>query len=296
MSDQKLSEDLKHGYFENPLKVPSLSYVSNSKIQTILESPAKFREQYTRGIRPKESAAMELGKRIHWAVLQPDVYEKMMFIVDYGSATGPDKAKITKQANIDRGERELISKEDHEEIMAIKDSVYENEYAALLLHNSFKERFGYAQDPETELWMHSRPDVNTIYKDKNWILDLKTTSSIQTDEFKKNIFTMGYFTQIAFYLMVNEIITGRKDGGGGIIAVETSPPYECRIFPLDEVFEKMGRIKVNKGLNLIKKFLIDDPEMKNKKLWRLDPLETIKPEYWMLSKDVDFSELIQIGG
>lgn len=79
------------------------------------------------------------------------------------------------------------------------------------------------KDETTGLWLKARPDV--IPTDSNNVVDLKTTTSVDSEEIGKTIFKWKYHMQAALTGMGFRAVLGRKMKGFGLLFIEKEFPH-----------------------------------------------------------------------
>lgn len=289
--------ELKTGYFEEEIKVDDrLMYLSNSKMQSILDDPGKFFGQYSPGApKRKSTAAMDWGRLMHLRALEPEKYKTQVkaapIFKGKGSKAAKEEWELTKDPN------EIYSDEDEmAEIEKAFDGLMRNKYAKHLIERSTKERHGYAKHPQLGLWLYSRPDIHTEWQNTNWVTDYKTCSGLDDESIKMALYGMRYYAQVMFYVIVDEIINGITiNEGAATIFHESKFPYNARVIGLDPLWQGMGRIKFLQGATKYQTHRQMNPGCDNPSLWALDELGESSPEYWMLRKDPEFAPLMSIG-
>jgi hypothetical protein len=104
-----------------------------------------------------------------------------------------------------------------------------------ILKDGIAEQAIYARDPETGLILKIKPDF--CFDDV--IMDIKSTTDADEDEFSRTIATWDYHCQNAMYRYVFKLAKGVYPvfiWG----ACEKVPPYECRPFILSEEHADLG--------------------------------------------------------
>ncbi|MFH1077519.1 MAG: PD-(D/E)XK nuclease-like domain-containing protein [Pseudomonadota bacterium] len=96
-------------------------------------------------------------------------------------------------------------------------------------------------------WLKVRPDW--ISTDRQIILDYKTTTSANPNEFVRKVISMGYDIQEALYCRGVKAVEGITSKFIFMVQ-EIEPPYLCSFIALSPEFQDMGRKKVNQGIAL----------------------------------------------
>lgn len=92
------------------------------------------------------------------------------------------------------------------------------------------ERSMFWQDPETGLWLKSRPD--NIPNDSGDYADLKTTVSVKTDALMKALADYEYPMQAALTGEASRMVLGREMETFTFVFVETKRPWCVRVVAL----------------------------------------------------------------
>lgn len=80
---------------------------------------------------------------------------------------------------------------------------------------------------DTGLWKKARPDCTP--NDSGDFADLKTTTSVMTDDLQRSIFEYGYAQQGALICEGWSAITGHTASSFSLVFVEKAPPHCCRV-------------------------------------------------------------------
>ena len=159
--------------------------LSSSSLKMILTSPKTYRNVTKYGDPGKTSPALEMGKLIHWMVLEPQKVNDIKFIDASSRAT-----KIYKEAKQTHGE--VFLQKDRSAAERITDAVLRNDQAVKLLNKSEVEV------PVIDILegLPFRGKADIIQGDT--IIDLKTTADLST--FKYSADKYGYDLQAYMYL------------------------------------------------------------------------------------------------
>ncbi len=283
------------GYFNSSPDLPRLAYLSKAKISLALESLEYFFAEYGEGIRRPESKVMLEGRKLHQAVLEPDVWRSNRF---------PHRFSDMRNAEAQAWQRRILAEHPNANVMTYQESltydriidrVMSHRTAGPLIKNAVKERHGIVRCPETGFVLYSRPDILTPEGEMG---ELKFVKSVDEFEFNRQQYSEQWFMQLAFYNFCHGIITGKPlTGNCFYIAVEPFYPHRMLVTEMAPKFEEMGNILWREGRDKILACLEADPLMKNYEIWRAcsNEVRVCEPEIWMLTKDPRFASLIGFG-
>ena len=179
-----------------------------------------------------------LGRLCHTAVLEPHLLD-----VDFVVAPRIDrrtKAGKAEWAAFQEGvgSATVVSEDQHQLALAIRDSVRAHPLAAKFLEHGSAE--------VTQLWdfdgvpAKSRLDWLTELDGEPLIFDLKTTQDASTKDFPKSCARFKYHTQAAMYSDGFRTLTGERPRFV-FGAVEKEPPFGVQLFEYDLAAIERGR-------------------------------------------------------
>ena len=208
--------------------------LSSSSIKLLLDSPKKYKYVTEYGL--QESNALDAGWLFHTAILEPDVFEKQIF-VDVQSKN----SKAYKLAKEEHGKVFTIKQKRDAERLA--DAFLRNEHALQLITNcefevaAIKMIHGYA----------FRGKADVLGKG---IIDLKTCSDIKG--FKYQSYKYGYDVQVYLYSeLFNKPYEEFK-----FIAIDKGS-LDIGIYDVSEEFYNSGKEKVIKAIQTFETFFIN---------------------------------------
>lgn len=288
--------EFKEGYYDEPLALPTRSYISNAKIKSILSSKEHFFAEYAENVKRESSRFMDLGRIIHMAALEPDEFRHRIEVHRFDSLRSKE-AQAWHAAHLKKFPNAIVmSYEEKLQVDRALHSLHTHPMAGNIISRSVKEKHGYARCPDTGIILYSRPDIITPQND---IFDLKCVRSVDPGAFNRQQFFETWFMQLRFYNRVHSILENKPlSRNTGYIALENSYPYRVQVFPLARKYEEMGDILVDRGISIISEMWKQDPHMQNKMLWRKDSFKAVElePERFMLENSENFTSLIGIGG
>lgn len=209
-----------------------LDMVSNTLLKQLKVSPKQYRFRQKHPIKDRKN--LMIGRGSHTSVLEPD-----RFPLDYVVYKG--KVRRGKQwdefAAINKGST-ILKAEEYQQCLSIRDAVNHHPIARRYFKEGESEITLFWKHETTGIWCKSRLDW---FKADDYLLDLKTTKSIQPWLFNRDCFNMGYHIQGAFYQDAFQAVNGQKLPYY-IVAVETNAPHDVAVYAMpDEVLDE-GRM------------------------------------------------------
>ena len=228
------SDDFYYGYLGK-------AALSSSSIKLLLDSPKKYK--YVTEYGSQESNALDAGWLFHTAILEPDVFEKQIF-VDVQSKN----SKAYKLAKEEHGKVFTMKQKNDAERLA--DAFLRNEHALQLITNcefevpAIKMIHGYA--------FRGKADVLDSYR----IEDLKTTSDLKAFPYAARKY--GYDVQVYLYSeLFNKSYEEFK-----FIAIDKGS-LDIGIYDCSEAFYNSGKEKVTKAIETFETFFINGADLES---------------------------------
>lgn len=227
---------------------PSISSTGLRKIDQ--ESPAHFFDgAYLNPDREPEEERdhFTLGTAVHMLLMREEGFAKK-FIVrpEQFKDWRTKEAKGWRQAARDEGLYVLLprptttSSADIQTITGIARSCSTDPFIREGGFDGLAEHSIVWRDPETGVWMKSRPDVLNL--GARVIPDLKTIASADGQSCRKAIGEHGYHVQMALACEGLEVLTGEKfDDGCVLVFAEKKRPYCINVKPIDAQAIYVGR-------------------------------------------------------
>ena len=226
------SDDFYYGYLGK-------AALSSSSIKLLLDSPKKYK--YVTEYGSQESNALDAGFLFHTAILEPDVFEKQIY-VDVQSKN----SKAYKLAKEEHGKVFTMKQKNDAERLA--DAFLRNEHALKLITNcefevpAIKMIHGYA--------FRGKADVLDSYR----IVDLKTTSDLKAFPYAARKY--GYDVQVYIYSeLFNKPYEEFK-----FIAIDKGS-LDIGIFDVSEAFYNSGKEKVTRAIQTFETFFINGADI-----------------------------------
>lgn len=207
-------------------------FISKSSLSALKSSPFRF----FKGVKFKQTKAMEIGTAIHCALLEPEKFAEQYRLMP---ELTDKRLKPYKDAVKEFEGFKLLSGQDAKNINGMMDAVMANDAAMDLLDaDGWCEVSGFHTDQDTGIKLRHRFDKLTA---DGCGVDIKKTQSVHPDELSKTIQKYGYEMQDALYSDAYEAITGRKLNQFYFIFVEESYPHEVAVVYLDDISKQVGR-------------------------------------------------------
>jgi hypothetical protein len=193
-----------------------------STLRAMAISPKHY--QYALTTPRPDTPAMRLGRAVHTATLEPDVFPLQWTVYD-----GRRAGKVWDEFAAVNADKSILTVDEYETALAIRDAVHAHKSARRLL------RYG---KPEVSLrWV----DKQTRQRCKgrlDWLrgdtlIDLKTSRDVDPHAFGRTAAQLDYHGQLAFYRR-GLLATGHNPGPVYIIAVENSGPFDVMVYEVDD--------------------------------------------------------------
>ncbi len=241
--------DLEPGLHEN---VPEEQYhrmleVSQSQLKVLrYKTPAHLKHEI---LNPKApTPALELGRAVHAAILEPDKFEGEYVREIEGDGRKKEVREARAAQARDFEGATLLKATAYDTCMEMIGSVYGHEGAkALLADCSRRELTAIWKDRDTELDCRARYDA--VSDDGVVVVDIKTTEDASEESFTRDIYRYGYNIQAAHYLD-GAVANGLPASIFAIVAVEKAPPYCLCIYEVVDEAIDAGRKELRRLLSI----------------------------------------------
>jgi hypothetical protein len=221
--------------------------LSSSGARLILdECPALYRYEY---LDPKEQIDKEyfdVGTAGHLIVLEPDTFDARVQVID-----APDWK--TKAAREERdtiraaGQVPLLTKQ-HADVMAMRNAIFAHPIARHAFTDGVSERSFFWKDPETGVWLKSRPDFTPNHS--RYLTDYKTAASANPDVFARSIWNYGYYQQAAWLMDAYQAVTGETPQDFYFVVQMKAAPYLVTVVKADEEDVQFGRLQNRRAIRI----------------------------------------------
>jgi len=291
--------------------------INVSGLKSFNTSPAYFESMYVRK-EIEKTKAMDLGTKLHYAILEPDKFEMLFveepqvipdYVVDTledlkrwcaneGLKTSGTKAELTSRL-IDHGAnfmtyddfmndylkgRQVLKPKEALAAKRIIERIKSIPSNDKILTGGETEKLGWVIHAETNVVVSFRIDYfkkldKTISGYNQLAIDLKTTNSLSTSRDLQNFISKDdTHIQAAFYVDALEYLTGLSTAFA-VFAVETSAPYTVMMQILGNASVEVGRADYEKN---IRTFL--DCYRKNHYPTGFENIGTVELSSWKLSE------------
>ena len=182
--------------------------LSKSGLEQFRKSPASY--QLWKNTPREETKALRLGKLFHHCLLEPETFSKVYRAKpDRQKRSNDDKAwwadfEIEVAAN-----KQILADADQiETAMQMRDSLLKNDIVRRALIGA-KEVSAYAREMNTGVLTKARSDIINA---GGFIIDFKTTESVDMDDISRDIANYGYHRQNAMHEnVINTAILAGND-------------------------------------------------------------------------------------
>lgn len=218
------------GVDEDEYHKKTLGVISKSALDKVARSPAHYLA-WVNGYAGKYSAALDLGKAFHMALLEPAKFAKLYAIApDFGDL----RFKVNKERRAEwqtaNDGKLSLDADDAERIAGMVRSVMEHPTGARLIAEGESEVTLRWTDQATGLPCKSRAD--RWVKGKRLVVDAKSTDDASPEGFARSVAKYRYHVQDALY-RDGFAACGEPIDHFALLAVEKEPPYAVAVYTLD---------------------------------------------------------------
>jgi len=237
----------------------------------------------------KKSAALELGKTAHMAVLEPERFEKDFAIWDERTESGsvrPRRGKDWDAFCEKHPDQTIVKADEHAFACAIRDAVRNKRVAMKYLDAGYAEVTTIWDDVETGRRCKGRIDWVTNVEGIDAIVGIKTTRDGDLRKFQNQAASLLYHLQWAFYYDGYATATGREPRVVEIV-VEAAAPHDVVVYIVPADVLELGR-------ETYRELLVKLTECERANAWpgRADREQLFQlPAYMTREEDNDVSDL-----
>lgn len=221
--------------------------LNKSSIDLLLDCPARYKAMLDGAEEEKDTAALRFGSLCHTLTLQPETFadQYAMTHLDLRTKDG----KLWRES-LPEGVQP-ISVADYEKAQMMADAVRDHPQARVLFagENYTAEKAIFWEWNGVEC--KAKPDIVTEVQGRRFIVDLKTTESVEPDAIAKSIAKWGYHRQAAWYLLGMESI-GKPCAGFLFAFVEKAYPHLVTMCQLDAAALERGLQECARAVEILK--------------------------------------------
>lgn len=212
--------------------------IRRSDLWKINRTPMHFR--YAMDHPEEPTPALIFGQAAHKMILEPDTFFDEFAItpaVDKRTKEGRAIWSDFQEYCFDNIVRPITA-EDFDKIKEMKTALEQNETAKQLLNGLHEVPFTWT-DPMTGEACKVKVDCMTLFQDRKYIVDYKTTDSCEDGKFERACRKYGYKFQAGMYregVFQNTLV----QFGFAFVAQEKTAPYAVRVYFCDEEFLNEG--------------------------------------------------------
>lgn len=227
-------------YHADPVPAGSLS--STGARTLLAKSPAEYRYEADHG-RP-EKRAFDLGHAWHTMVLGTG---SEIVTVPYDTYN-TNAAKAIRDEAYDAHMVPLLTKE-LAQVEAMTDALWHDPLARSLLDNGIAEESMFWVDGDHGVWRRARTDWIRHGK-RSVLVDLKSTTALDTDSLRRTVLNYGYHQQADWYLDAAANCLTLTDASFVFLFQSKNPPYLVRPVQLKDEWLDLGHQLNQKALRL----------------------------------------------
>lgn len=202
--------------------------IGSSSVKILIdETPAHY--LYKREHPEESTLAQKFGQIIHTALLEPDVFANLAIVEPEFSGKGSREAKDNWHTQYDG--RIILKRDQMIQIDGLIKALKAHPIGMKCLAHGRAEDSIFWTNPETGIECKGRFDFT---HENKFLVDVKTTTSVQFHSFQKDVANYGYHVQAAHYLEGAQLVLGSQFTDFLILAIEKDAPHCCRIFRIDE--------------------------------------------------------------
>lgn len=231
--------------------------VSSTGLKEFKKSPHAFLSHHLWADEfDKEKKHLRIGRAVHMAILEPELFKKKFVLSPKFSGTGAVKAKSEWRLSID-SDALILSEDDYHDLQSMVESALKHPSACVALRAGKAEISGYFSDPLTGIKCRIRPDF--FNESKMCLVDIKTTKdSVGMKDFSKTIASFEYHVQLAMYCEGVRLITGKEVELPVFLAIQTKSPFECAVYTADVKMQELGFSRYQKYMRSLKACLTNN--------------------------------------
>lgn len=207
--------------------------INHSTLRHFSKSPLHARFAMLHPDDPSDAQA--LGSALHKAVLEPELFPAAYCWAPKMDKRTNDGKKLWADFQSANSGKGILTKEEYEQCIAMRDSVWSHPTAAAILRApGVNEVSAVWKDKETGVTCKGRQDRFGSWDKWPTVTDLKSTRDASKRAFSRAMDTYGYAEQAAMYLDGFDALSPfQGDRRYVLIAAENEPPYAVAVYELD---------------------------------------------------------------
>ena len=252
--------------------------VNWSTLRAMGQSPAHYHYRLTHPV--VATPAMNLGRLLHTAVLEPDALPLEYAVFDGARRAG----EVWEQFAAANAGKTIVKAEEYNLALDVRDAVRRHKAARRLL------RFGRAE--VTLRWVDERTHVRCKAR-LDWLcgdvfVDLKSTRDAEPRAFGRTFERLAYHGQFAFYRR-GLIACGHRPADVYAIAVESEAPHDVMVYQVDEDVLAAGDLLVHDYLHRVR-------QCRSNRRWpgRDQGVQSLEFPAWALPSTGAYADMIEV--
>ena len=242
----------------------AIDAVSASRLEDFLMSPRLYQALYVdKTVKPgPPTDKLELGIGCHAWLLEPDKFEQLVALVpnEVLGKGGRRNTKAYREFAAQHQGKALLKLDDSphhgsmgwQTVKNIRRAVMAHPIAETLIRcaTSFEEPF-FWECLWTGLSCKAKPDLETSYKGRKLIVDLKTTGNSEHRAFVGNLMRYGYHRQAEFYrraMQHKHRNHNKRLADFVFVVVSTVPPHVVRVYSLPDEVLNLATDQITAGM------------------------------------------------
>ena len=183
--------------------------LNSSTLKMLNDDPASIEWAKDCPIDEIKLKTLDFGSALHTSLLEPHLFLDQYAIepkVNKRTNAGKEQLKDFME---EHGHKTILSFDESRKLDFMRDSVLSHPTMKMLIENKTGVEVSYfVEDPDTELILKCRNDLEAKVNDKTFVVDIKTIDKL--DRISKNIYDFHYHLQESHYKRVYEIEHGKE--------------------------------------------------------------------------------------
>jgi len=220
------------------------SYVTNSMLSKLNKGPEHLQHYIDGGV--EESPALNFGKAFHLYILEKDKFDEEVAVFSGKTRRGKEWDAFN-EANLGKT---IVSFKEALKIKEMSESLFSKKAIKELLTHKGNINESVAIGKIHNTLCKGKADI--VNEGRGWVIDLKTTQSVNPKDFRRSCYKYGYHRQAYFY---RELF---KASSFVFICIEKEPPYSVGLFYTSDEFIEQGQDEVIGLLEQYNDYFQDD--------------------------------------